>query len=117
MIEPKLEILENDDQYVRVSVGPLERGRGVTLGNVLRRTLLGSLPGAAVTWMKIDGLQHEFTTIPYVKEDATEFLLNVKALRLRTFSHRPGVVTLDVKGKKEVKLKVGIGSNNALLMI
>lgn len=102
MADPKLEIQASEQSYARVSVEPLEKGSGITVGNALRRMLLSSLPGAAVTWMKIEGLQHEFSTIPHVKEDATEFLLNVKALRLRSLSQRPGTMTIDVHGEKEV---------------
>ncbi|MBI2957710.1 MAG: DNA-directed RNA polymerase subunit alpha [Chloroflexi bacterium] len=103
MAEPQLEIQASEQGYARVSVEPLERGSGITLGNALRRVLLNALPGAAITWMKVEGLQHEFTTIPQVKEDAMEFLLNVKAIRLRSLSQRPGTLTLDVQGSKEVK--------------
>ena len=102
MAEPRLEIKESDDRYARVAIEPLERGAGTTLGNALRRVLLSSLPGAAVTWMRIEGLQHEFTTIPHVKEDATEFLLNVKAIRLRSLSQRAGTLMLEVQGQKRV---------------
>ncbi|MBI2854256.1 MAG: DNA-directed RNA polymerase subunit alpha [Chloroflexi bacterium] len=101
MAEPRLEIKESDQRYARVVVEALERGSGTTLGNSLRRVLLSSLPGAAVTWMRIDGLQHEFTTIPHVKEDATEFLLNVKSIRLRSLSQRPGTLVLEAQGDKE----------------
>jgi len=80
----------------------LEKGIGITLGNALRRMLLGYLPGAAVAWVKIEGIQHEFSTIPYVKEDVTEFLLNVKALRLKPNSGRPGQLMLEVEGEGQV---------------
>jgi len=81
---------------------PLEAGFGITLGNTLRRVLLSSLPGAAVTWVKIEGIQHEFSPIPYVKEDAMELLLNVKELRLRPLSHQPGKLILDVEGEGKI---------------
>lgn len=103
MAEPKLTIQTSDQGYARVVVEPLDSGSGTTLGNALRRVLLSSLPGAAITWMRIQGLQHEFTTVPHVREDATEFLLNVKGVRLRTLSQRPGIMTLEVDGEKEVK--------------
>jgi len=80
----------------------LEKGFGVTLGNALRRVLFGYLPGAAVTWVKIEEIQHEFSTIPNVKEDVTEFLLNVKALRLKSLSGEPGKLTLEVEGEGRV---------------
>ncbi|MDO8472282.1 MAG: DNA-directed RNA polymerase subunit alpha [Dehalococcoidia bacterium] len=102
MAESQLEIQASENNYARVSVEPLERGSGITMGNALRRVLLNSLSGAAVTWMKIEGLQHEFSTIAHVKEDAMEFLLNVKALRLRSLSQRPGMLTIEVQGARAV---------------
>ena len=99
---PKIECIETRDNYGRFIVEPLEKGFGVTLGNALRRVLLGYLPGAAVTQVKIEGIQHEFSTIPYVKEDTTEFLLNVKALRLKSLSGQPGQLTLEVEGEGRV---------------
>ncbi len=96
---PKISCVESGENFGHFVAEPLEKGFGVTLGNTLRRVLLGYLPGAAVTQVKIDGIQHEFATIPYVKEDATEFLLNVKALRLRPLSGQPGKLTLEVEGE------------------
>ena len=93
---PKITCVESGDNFGRFLAEPLEKGFGVTLGNSLRRVLLGYLPGAAVTRIKIEGIQHEFSTIPHVKEDATEFLLNVKALRLKPLSGQPGRLTLEV---------------------
>jgi len=81
----------------------LGKGFGVTLGNALRRVLLGYLPGAAVTRVQIEGIQHEFSTIPHVKEDTIEFLLNVKALRLKPLSGQPGKLTLEVEGEGQVR--------------
>lgn len=83
-------------------VEPCEAGFGTTLGNALRRVLLSSLPGAAVTDVKIKGVQHEFSGIPGVKEDAVEILLNLKQLRLKSFSDEPVRLTLSVKGEKNV---------------
>lgn len=88
--------------YGRFVVEPLESGFGVTLGNAMRRVLLSSLSGAAVTSVRIEGLEHEFSTIPYMKEDTIEFLLNVKGLRLRYVSDRPGRLTLEVDGEGEI---------------
>lgn len=99
LVVPKTECLESQDKYGRFVTEPLERGFGITLGNTMRRVLLGYLQGAAVTRVKIEGIQHEFSTIPYVREDATEFLLNVKAIRLRPLSEQPGRLVLDVEGE------------------
>jgi len=80
----------------------LEKGFGVTLGNALRRVLLSYLPGAAVTRVKIEGIQHEFSPLPNAKEDTLEFLLNLKALRLKSLSGRPGKLTLEMEGEGRV---------------
>ncbi len=96
--KPRIEILEDNGTSGKFVASPLERGFGNTLGNALRRVLLGSLPGAAVTWVKIDGVQHEYSTIPHMKEDAIEFLLNVKTIRLRPLSEREGTLRLEVTG-------------------
>jgi DNA-directed RNA polymerase subunit alpha len=98
----KIECVESQANFGRFHVEPLEKGFGVTLGNALRRVLLGYLPGAAVTRVKIEGIQHEFSTIPFVKEDVTEFLLNIKALRLRSLSQQPGKLMLEVEGERRV---------------
>jgi len=89
VLNPKIECESSSENYGKFVVEPLEPGFGVTLGNSLRRVLLGSLPGAAVTAVKIEGVQHEFTTIPHIKEDVIEFLLNLKELRLRALSDVP----------------------------
>ena len=86
LVMPRIECIESKDNFGRFLAEPLEKGFGVTLGNALRRVLLGHLPGAAVTRVRIEGIHHEFSTIPNVKEDVTEFLLNVKGLRLREFN-------------------------------
>ncbi|HEX7475328.1 MAG TPA: DNA-directed RNA polymerase subunit alpha [Dehalococcoidales bacterium] len=93
---PRIEIVETRDNFARFSLEPLDKGVGITLGNAIRRMLLGYLPGAAVTSVKIEGIQHEFSTIPNVKEDTIEFLLNVKSIRLKASSGRPGKLTLEV---------------------
>jgi DNA-directed RNA polymerase subunit alpha len=97
---PQIEIVESDDDFARVVAEPLEPGFGITVGNALRRVLLSSLPGAAVVSVRIDGVQHEFSTIPHMKEDTIEFLLNVKELRLRALSDRPGKLFLEVAGRE-----------------
>ena len=102
LVIPGIECVESSGNFSRFAVEPLEKGVGITLGNALRRMLLGYFPGAAVTWVKIEGIQHEFSTIPYVKEDTTEFFLNVKALRLKPSSGRPGQLTLEVEEEGQV---------------
>src|SRR5256886_16344894 len=87
---------ENDRQ--RFSIGPLEPGFGHTLGNSLRRTLLSSIPGAAVTQLRFDDSLHEFATIPGVKEDVTDIILNLKDLVLRVEADESVTLRLDVRG-------------------
>ena len=99
---PAVTCVESNVNYGRFLAEPLEPGFGVTLGNALRRVLLSSLPGAAVTWVKIEGIQHEFSPIPYVKEDAMEFLLNIKQLRLCPLSRQPGQLLLEAEGEGKV---------------
>ena len=102
LVVPKAECVESRDNFGRFVAEPLEKGFGVTLGNAMRRVLLSQLEGAAVTRVRIEGIQHEFSSIPYVKEDVTEFLLNVKALRLKPLSGRPGKLILEVAGEGRV---------------
>lgn len=93
----------NDDHTHGVFVlEPLERGYGITIGNSLRRVLLSSLPGVAVTSIKIDGVLHEFSTIPGVKEDVTEIVLNVKGITAKLFNPGPKTVVIDVTGERDV---------------
>ena len=98
--KPKIEIAElsDDKNYGKFVVEPLERGFGNTLGNSLRRVLLSSLPGVAVTSAKIDGVMHEFSTVPGVKEDVTELVLNLKSLVAVLHCDGPKLVTIDAKG-------------------
>ncbi len=98
-VNPQIECQESTEKYGRFVAEPLERGFGFTLANAMRRVLLSSLPGVAVTWVRIDGVQHEFSTIPHMKEDTIEFLINVKALRLRPLTSKVGKLTLDVSGE------------------
>jgi DNA-directed RNA polymerase subunit alpha len=102
LIVSKVETVETKENYGRFSVEPIEKGFSITLGNSMRRVLLGFLQGAAVTRVRIEGIQHEFSTIPRVKEDTTEFLLNVKALRLKPVSGQAGKLLLDVEGERRV---------------
>lgn len=99
---PKIESIEASEKYNRFQIEPLEKGMGLTLGNALRRMLLSALTGAAVTWVSIEGIQHEFSTIPHVKEDTMDFLLSVKAIRLKALSGKPGKLTLNVSGEGQI---------------
>ncbi|MBI3978984.1 MAG: DNA-directed RNA polymerase subunit alpha [Chloroflexi bacterium] len=103
LVLPKIECSESSETYGRFVIEPLEAGFGLTLGNALRRVLLSSLQGTAITSVKIDGVQHEFSSIPSVREDTTEFLLNAKAIRLRSYADRPAKLTLDVSGQRDVR--------------
>ena len=94
--------VDEDGCYGRFVVEPLERGYGTTLGNCMRRILLSSLPGAAVTSVKIDGVLHEFSTVTGVKEDVAELILNIKALALKMEGEGPKVIHIDAKGPGEV---------------
>jgi DNA-directed RNA polymerase subunit alpha len=100
--EPRIKCTEFAENYASYDIEPLEAGYGMTLGNALRRVLLSSLPGAAVTSIKIEGVQHEFQDIPNVKEDVVDIVLNVKKLRLRSFSDHPVTMRVDVQGEREV---------------
>ena len=92
------EELSSDGKYGRFVIEPLERGFGNTLGNSLRRVLLSSLEGVAVTSIKIDGVLHEFSTIPGVKEDVTEIVLNMKSLVAKLHSNGPKIVEISAEG-------------------
>ena len=94
--------LSQDGSYGKFVIEPLERGFGNTLGNALRRVLLSSLPGVAVTSIKIEGIMHEFSTIPGVTEDVSEIILNLKTLSARLYSEQAKTVMIDVKGPAEV---------------
>ena len=102
--KPRIETAElaADGTYGKIVVEPLERGYGVTLGNSLRRILLSSPPGYAITSVKIDGVLHEFSTIPGVKEDVTEIILNLKSVILKIHGEGPKTVYIDASGEGEV---------------
>ena len=102
--KPRIETLDMtpDGKYGRFTLEPLERGYGTTIGNSLRRTLLSSLQGVAVTSIKIDGVQHEFSTIPHVKEDVTEIVLNIKGLTAKLHSDSVKTVYIEAEGPCEV---------------
>ncbi len=107
--KPRIEVAEisEDRKYGKFVVQPLERGYGTTLGNSLRRILLSSLPGAAVSNIKIDGVPHEFSVIPGVKEDVTELILNLKNLAIKnnSESNEPKMAYIDFTGEGEIKAK------------
>jgi DNA-directed RNA polymerase subunit alpha len=98
----QIEVRERRENYAKFVIEPLERGFGITLGNALRRVLLSSIPGAAVTYVKIDGVLHEFSTIPGVVEDTVDLLLNLKGLPIKLNSEDPKVLSLSATGAKEV---------------
>ena len=102
--KPRIETAEikSDGTYGRFILEPLERGYGTTLGNSLRRVLLSSLPGVAVTSIKIDGVQHEFSIIPGVKEDVTEIVLNIKGLIAKIHGEAPKTIYIEAEGECEV---------------
>ena len=97
-----IEVRERRENYAKFVIEPLERGFGITLGNALRRVLLSSIPGAAVTYVKIDGVLHEFSTINGVVEDTVDLLLNLKGLPIKLNTEDPKVLSLSVSGSKEV---------------
>lgn len=98
----RLEVEEEKGNYGRFTAQPLERGWGTTIGNALRRVLLSSIEGAAITAVKIDGVEHEFTAVPGVVEDVTDLILNLKSLAIRLHEEGPRMLTLDVKAKGAV---------------
>jgi DNA-directed RNA polymerase subunit alpha len=101
-ITPGIEIVETSGTYGKLAIEPLERGFATTLANPLRRVLLNSISGTAITWIRIDDILHEYSSISGVKEDVMDILLNVKALRIRSVTGRPGKMRLEVKGEGEV---------------
>ena len=104
---PNIKCLEidNDSNYAKFVCEPLERGYGITIGNSLRRILLSSLPGSAITSVKIDGVLHEFSTIPNVVEDVPEIVINLKGVRLKLDQNEEKTLRIDFKGPGEVKAR------------
>ncbi len=102
--KPKIERVEigENSRYGKFVVNPLERGFGQTLGNSLRRVLLNSLPGVAATSVRIEGVQHEFSTVPGMKEDVAELILNIKLLSAKLFTEQPKTVSIDAYGPCEI---------------
>jgi len=103
--KPRIECVETSDEkyYGKFVVEPLERGYGITLGNSLRRILLSSLPGAAITSVKIEGVLHEFSTIPGVKEDVTDIILNLKSLCLKMYTDEERIIRIETQQEGAVK--------------
>ena len=104
MEKPNIECVEisEDGMYGKFVVSPLERGYGTTIGNSLRRILVSSLPGAACTSIKIEGVQHEFSTVPGVLEDVTEIILNLKKMAIKLHSDEAKTIYIDAKGAQEI---------------
>jgi DNA-directed RNA polymerase subunit alpha len=100
-----IEVITQTDDYGRFLITPLQKGYGTTLGNSLRRVLLSGLPGTAITFVKIEGVLHEFSTIPGILEDTTEIVLNLKKVRFRSYTSEPKILKIDVKGEHEVTAK------------
>lgn len=102
--KPIIEILDmsEDKSYAKISIEPLERGYGTTLGNSMRRVLLSSLPGSSISNIRIQGVLHEFSTIEGVYEDVPEIILNIKNLAIKSYTKEPQKLLIDVKGPKEV---------------
>ena len=102
--KPNIKCLEmdNNTNYAKFTCEPLERGYGITIGNSLRRILLSSLPGAAITSVKIDGAAHEFTTIPNVVEDVPEIIVNLKMVRIKIVDDEPKTLRINFQGEGEV---------------
>jgi DNA-directed RNA polymerase subunit alpha len=102
LLVPHIECTEQTQNFGRFVAEPLEKGFGITLGNSLRRVLLGYLSGAAITQVRIEGVQHEFTVIPNAKEDVIDFLLNLKEVRIKPLSERGGTLTLEIEGEGRI---------------
>jgi len=118
LIKPKrleIEAKGRPDTYAKFECEPLERGFGVTLGNALRRILLSSLQGAAITTVKIDGVLHEFSTVPGVLEDVTDIIFNLKEVRLRLHGDGPRLLVIEKEGEGVVS--AGDIQENALVEV
>ena len=99
---PSIRVIDSSDTYACVALEPLERGFATTVGNPLRRLLLSSIQGTAITWVKIEDVPHEYTVIPGVKEEVMDLLLSIKRIRIHALSKRPGKMRLDVTGEGRV---------------
>ena len=100
--KPEIRVVDADDHYGKFIIEPLEPGFATTLGNPMRRVLLTAIPGTAITWVKIDGSLHEYSTIPHMKEDISEFLLNIKSIRIRSLAERPGKLRLETNKEGDI---------------
>jgi len=101
-INPEIKTIEAGDTYGKFAIEPLERGYGITMGNPVRRMLLSSIEGTAITWVKIEGVLHEYSSIPQMKEEVMEFLLNVKGVRIRSVTGRAGKMRLEISGEGRI---------------
>jgi DNA-directed RNA polymerase subunit alpha len=101
-LKPEIRVLESAEMYGKLVIEPLERGYAITIGNSLRRILLNSIKGSAITWVKLEDVLHEYTTIPGVNEEVMELLLNIKRIRVRSRSDRTGKMRLEVSGEGRV---------------
>ena len=101
-LKPEIRVLESEATYGKLAIEPLQRGYGITIGNPLRRILISSIKGSAITWIKINDTVHEYTTIPGVNEEVMELLLNIKRIRIRSSSERTGKMRLEVSGEGRV---------------
>lgn len=101
-LKPEIRVIESEDTYAKVAIEPLQRGYGITIGNPLRRILLSAIKGSAITWVKIDSVVHEYTSIPGVKEEVMDLLLNIKRIRIHSQSERTGKMRLEVNGEGRV---------------
>ena len=97
-----MRVHETTDTYGVFTIEPLPRGYGVTLGNPIRRVLLSSIEGVAINWVRIEGVEHEYSTIPNVKEDVVDILLSIKSINLRSSTDRPGKLRLEVTGPGQI---------------
>ena len=100
--KPKIRLIEVEGNYGKLSIEPLQRGYGITIGNPLRRILISSIPGSAITWVKIDNVVHEYTAIQGVKEEVMDLLLNIKRIRINSPAQRTGKMRLEVTGEGTV---------------
>ena len=100
--KPEIRLIEIDGNYGKLSIEPLQRGYGITIGNPLRRILISSIPGSAITWVKIDNVVHEYTAITGVKEEVMDLLLNIKRIRINSPAQRTGKMRLEVTGEGTV---------------